>query len=639
MSEREKQTAWTIEDSLDLYKIPQWGKGLFSINEKGHLCTTPSKNISIDIYEVIKEIQNKKIPLPVVIRFHDILRSRVIELNETFNKVIKSYNYPGKYYGVYPVKVNPLREVIEEIVDVGARYNFGLEAGSKAELMAVLAYNTNPEGPTILNGYKDDDFIRLALLGQQIGRKIFIVVENISELERIIRLSQETGITPAIGLRVKMSKIGQGKWSDSTGDSAKFGLTIAEILKAMDILKNCHMQFSFQLLHFHIGSQISDIRSLKEAINEAGRIFARLIKEGAHLQYFDVGGGLGVDYDGSASARNSSINYTLEEYVGDIVFGIKQICEIEKVPCPHIISESGRALTAHHSCIISHPLVISDVHSQDVETKALEGEHVLVTNAREIFEDLTSDKLNESYNDINQIRDEAIYAFKLGVLGLKEKAMIDCLYWKVGKKICDLAEKQENVPDFVEEIKNKMISQYLCNFSVFQSAADVWAINQILPVIPIHRLKEYPSVNGVIYDITCDSDGQIRSYLGEEGPRKTVPLHFVENPETEEYFIGLFLTGAYQDVMGDMHNLFGRVNEIHVYHDDDDPTNFYIEEYVQGPSIGNVLSIMQYNPASLAAMVKKEVDKKIQKGLIRPRVGVELVDFFEESLKQYTYLK
>ncbi|GLX81128.1 biosynthetic arginine decarboxylase [Thalassotalea eurytherma] len=638
-----KNTEWTIENAENTYRIKRWGNGYFDIGESGDLMVIPRYNepeLKISLKEVIDEMQSTGIEFPAVIRFHDILRSQVELINKTFRSVIEETHYEGSYLGVFPVKVNQMREVIEEIVDVGKRFNYGLEAGSKPELAAALAYNTNNEALTILNGYKDEDYLRLALLGRKIGRKVVVVIEKFSELNMLISLSKELNVKPIIGLRIKMMVKGRGKWESSSGERAKFGLSIAEILNVIQLCEKEGMLDCIELLHFHIGSQLTDIRAIKEAVQEAATVYTQLVKRDVPLHYIDVGGGLAIDYDGSQSTNDSSCNYDLTQYVSDIVSGFKQHCDLESVPHPNIVSESGRAITAHHSCVITK--VIGEIHPKGIgstvfDTKKATGEHITVTNMRDIAQVLSTENYQEAFNDVQALKEQAIQAFKLGVLSLEEVAKTETLYWQTLEDIEQIISNHDFIPEELKEIPELLSSQYLANFSVFQSAADSWAIEQVLPVVPISRLNEKPTKLCSLVDITCDSDGKIDKFIGEGAVTNSVPLHKLN--ADEDYFIGLFLTGAYQDVMGDMHNLFGRLNEVHIFSYDDDPKDFYIEEVVKGSSMESVLSTMQYTPAILAQSVKKAIDKKIQQGQLKPREGVNLIDFYEDCLSDYTYLK
>ena len=620
------------------YNISHWSEGYFGVNDKGNLAAyTGSGNESIDLNDIIAEMQEQGVALPAVIRFHDILRSQVKNLNRAFIDAIDEYNYEGRYTGVFPIKVNQMREVVEEVVDVGSRYNYGLEAGSKPELIAVLAYNKNRNSLTVLNGYKDREYIRLALLGTIMGRNCCIVVENFSEVMAIIEVAKEMNVKPMIGIRAKLSAKSRGKWASSSGDRAKFGLTIPEIINTVKLLKKHKMEDCVKLFHFHVGSQISDIGIFKEAIREGARIFSKLCKMNLELEYFDVGGGLAVDYDGSRSKNDSSRNYQLSEYAADVVSALKDICDEEGVQHPNIVSESGRAITAHHSCVIADVLGTIQPYDDEFETKKKTGEHSIVSYIREAEKNITEENYQEMYNDALGYREDCINAFKLGILELDERAKVETIYWKIVHKVNALAKQEERIPEEFLNLEDKLAKHYLCNFSVFQSAADTWAVGQVLPVLPIQRLNEEPTVNCSIADITCDSDGKIASFISaRKGCGKTIKMHQLSG---DPYYIGLFLTGAYQDVMGDMHNLFGRLNEVHVFYDAGDDSKFYIEEIIHGSSSENVLSTMQYNPDYMAARVKKNIDKQVKAGKIAPRQGVRLNDFYEDCLKSYTYLK
>jgi len=632
---------WSIEDAERVYGVSSWGGGYFKVGQNGniHVAADPKNpNISIDFQAVVDEILEEGIQFPVVIRFHDILRSQVVSINETFNDVITEAGYKGQYRGVYPIKVNQMREVVEEIVDAGAPYHYGLEAGSKSELLAVLAMNTNAESLTILNGYKDDEFIRLALLGRKLGRKIVIVIEKFSELVMLIKVAKELNIEPIVGLRSKMTAKGQGKWQGSSGERAKFGLTIPEIINSARLLESEGMGHTLKLLHFHIGSQLTDIRSIKNAVNESARIYAELRKMGFELDYVDVGGGLGIDYDGSKSTNDSSRNYTLSEYVADVVYGMKEVCDLEGVPHPSLVTESGRAITAHHSCVVTEIVGEIKVDGATLDTTEVEGEHVLLKNMRELNDYLTTDhNLQEVFNDASQWKEQAVEAFKLRVVSLEELGKIETLYWKLMRRLQTLYREVEFVPEELQHLDFTLSSQYLCNFSIFQSAADMWAIDQLLPVVPISGMNVAPDKFCSLVDITCDSDGKIDQFVVDRNIQNVLPMRSLQ--ADEKCYLGLFLTGAYQDVMGDMHNLFGRLNEVHIFSYDDDPQDFYIEEMVPGSSVENVLDVMQYHPSTMAIDVKRLIDKEVANGQIPPREGVKWSDFYESCLKGYTYLK
>ena len=632
---------WSIEEAERVYGVSQWGGGYFQVGENGNVHVTPvpdDPSIRIDFKAVIEEIRQEGVQFPVVVRFHDILRSQVSSLNNAFRNIIKEADYNGVYQGVYPVKVNQMREVVEEIVEAGKPFNYGLEAGSKAELLTVLAMNTNEDSLTILNGYKDDEFMRLALLGRKLGRKVVVVVEKYSELLLLVKISKELKIDPIIGVRAKMTVKGRGKWESSGGERAKFGLTITEIIKTARYLEEQGMAHCLKLLHFHIGSQLTDIRAVKEAMTEGARIYADLHKMGFPLDYVDVGGGLGIDYDGSNSTNESSRNYSMQEYVADVVYGMKEMCDLEGVPHPNLVSESGRAITAHHSCVITEIVGEIKSNSAQIDTSEKEGEHFFLKNMRELSETFDSQtNMHEVYNDASQYKEQALDAFKLRVITLEELAKIETLYWDIMGRLQVWYRKEEYVPEELQELDYGLSSQYLWNFSVFQSAADTWAIDQLLPVVPLTRMNEKPSVNCSLVDITCDRDGKIDQFTIGREITDVLPMHPLR--KDEPYYVGLFLTGAYQDVMGDMHNLFGRLNEVHIFSYDDDPEDFYIEEVVKGSSVEDVLNIMQYNPRAMASDVKRLIDKQVSSGSLNPKEGVRWTDFYENCLSGYTYLK
>lgn len=630
---------WNIDQAEELYGVNRWGAGYFSIGDNGNIKIAPNHrlpDITIDMQDVIDDIKAEGIQFPAVIRFHDILRSQVEFINESFVQAIDDSEYKGKYCGVFPIKVNQMREVVEEIVDAGEPYNYGLEAGSKPELMAVLAYNDNPEALTVLNGYKDKDYLTLALLGRQLRRKMIIVIEKYSELEMLIPLAKELGVEPIIGLRSKMMVRSSGKWASSSGDRAKFGLSIAEILNVIERLRQEDMLHCAKLLHFHIGSQLSDIRKIKEAVTEGARLYAKLVQQGVPLEYLDIGGGLGIDYDGTSTTTDSSRNYSTEEYIADVVWGIKQICDLEQVPHPNIVSESGRAMTAHHSCVVTNIVGEIKPAGTQYDVSAADNEHIMVSNMRELYHSGDQYHPQERYNDAAGYKQNAYEAFKLGILSLPEMAKLDTMYWRI---LTDIHQSLDNDTKFIQELEDlddMLASQYLCNFSIFQSAADTWAIGQVLPIVPLARLNERPEVRCSIVDITCDSDGKLSKYIEGTEISHHIPMH--ELRKDQGYYVGLFLTGAYQDVMGDMHNLFGRLTEVHVYCHDDEPGDFYIEEVVPGTSAEKVLHTMQYNTESMAKTVKKQIDRQVRQGSLAPRAGVRWTNFYEKCLAGSTYL-
>ncbi|MBF0493106.1 MAG: biosynthetic arginine decarboxylase [Deltaproteobacteria bacterium] len=636
-----KTTPWTIAKAIQYYNIENWGLDFFSVNEAGHISIHPygKQGPRIDIMDVIEDIQEKKLGFPCVVRFQDILRARVVSLNEAFKKSIADHQYKGTYYGVYPIKVNQMREVVEEILDAGAPYHFGLEAGSKGELLPVLALNNDKEAITVCNGYKDEEFMRLALLGRKLGRKVIIVIEKLSELPMLLRVAEEMQVQPYIGLRAKLTAKGAGKWVSSGGDFAKFGLTTPEIIRALNFLKEAKKEECLKLFHFHVGSQITDINMVREAVSEGARIYAKLCKMGFKVEYFDMGGGMGVDYDGSRTTAASSMNYTLEEYVDDVVSTLQQICQDEQVAEPHIISESGRAITSHHSCIIMPVFGSIEIGNnsplppeKNEKTKEVEP----VKKLRRLLATLSSKNALSAYHQAVAKKEEALAMFKLGIMQLEDRAKVEDLFWEICRKIILLNKNEERVPEETADLYKKLADQILVNFSLFQTAPDHWAFDQLFPIVPLHRLSEEPSREATLVDITCDSDGKIDRFIDVLDVKETLSLHPLI--PGEPYFIGMFMLGAYQDIMGDMHNLFGRVNEVHVFCDDEDPEDFYLEEVIPGDTIQQVLTRLQYAPTDLAKIIKRELDQQVREGNIKPKEGVALIDFYEQVMNGYTYL-
>ena len=628
---------WSIEDSLKTYNIENWGLHYFGINAKGNLTVHPkqSSGPAIDMKVVIDDIVARGIKLPALVRFQDILRHRVVTLNEAFKKAIEENGYKGRYQGVYPIKVNQLREVVEEILDAGAAYQHGLEAGSKAELIASIAMNTNPDSLILCNGYKDYSVIKTALQGLKLGKKVIIIVEKLSELHQILKVAKEIGVRPLIGIRSKLQTRGSGKWESSGGDFAKFGLTTPEILQAIKILKDESMVDCVKLVHFHIGSQITDIRTIKDAAKEGSRVYCKLRKMGVDIEYMDVGGGLGVDYDGSRTSFNSSVNYSLQEYVSDIVYTIQEVCAAEEVPEPNIVSESGRAIVAHHSMLIMNVFGSIEVGATPYTLEESEDENDVVREMREVLANVSPKNLLESYHDALQRKEEAFSMFKLGFLDLEDKAKVENLFWKTCLSLARLTQGAKYVPEDLANMMKHLSDQYLCNFSVFQSAPDHWAIQHLFPIAPLHRLNEEPHRQATLVDITCDSDGKVDKFIDLKDVKDTLPLH---NLNGQPYYLGMFLMGAYQDIMGDVHNLFGRVNEVHVFEDAEEPGGYYIEETITGHTVGGILSTIQYNPAELAKMVKLTIDAQVKSGALKPREGVDLLNDYEQRLNEYTYI-
>ena len=630
---------WGPSDSLKLYNIESWGDQYFSINPAGNLTVHPRKGEGpgIDLTSVIEDVRSQNLKLPVLIRFQDIIRHRVVTLNEAFRKQISEYGYKGRYKGVYPVKVNQMREVVEEIVDAGRAYDYGLEAGSKAELAIISAANLSPDALMIVNGYKDYGVIKMALMGRKLGKNVIIVIEKLTELYQIIQIARELNVEPYVGIRCKLYSKGSGKWESSGGEFAKFGLTTPEMLHAIQVLRQEGMENCLKLLHFHIGSQITNIRTVKDSVKEATRIYAKLRKMGlSSLEYLDVGGGLGVDYDGSRTSFESSINYSLQEYVADVVYSIQEICQAEEVPEPNIVSESGRAMVAHHSVLVVNVFGNIEVGSTPISMEGTEDEDDVVKEMRYLLQSLSSKNLLEHYNDANTRKEDALQMFKLGFLSLEDKAKVEHLFWQICKVIYKNSRNLKYIPDDIEVLSKNLADQYLCNFSIFQSLPDHWAIQQLFPICPIHRLDEEPMKSATLVDITCDSDGKINKFIDLRDIKETLPLHHLK--ANEPYYVGVFLSGAYQDIMGDLHNLFGRVNEVHVFLDETEPGGYYIEEVIRGNNIASVLSWIQYSATDLAKRMKEQIDARVRDGGMKPREGVDLQNFYEAVLQGYTYV-
>ncbi len=628
---------WSVEDSLRLYSVENWGLQYFGVNPQGNLTVKPrqGQTPNIDMKQVVDDIVARGIKLPVLIRFQDILRNRVVSLNECFKKTIEEAGYKSRYLGVYPIKVNQLREVVEEILDAGSPYGTGLEAGSKAELHAAIAMNTNPNSLILCNGYKDEAILKLALLGRKIGKNVIVIVEKLTEAYQLVRLSKELGVRPALGIRTKLHTKGSGKWESSGGDNAKFGLTTPETLQVIELLREEGLLDCAKLVHFHIGSQITDIRTIKDAVKEGARVYAKLKRMGVGLEYLDVGGGLGVDYDGSRTSSNSSVNYSVQEYVSDIVYTIQEVCAAEEVPEPMIVSESGRALVAHHSALIINVFGNIEMGSTPIQLEQTDNENELVTQMRDVLTNVSSKNLTESYHDALQRWEESSSLFKLGFLDLVDRAKVENLFWKTCIQINKFMAGQKYIPEELVEMSKHLSDQYLCNFSLFQSAPDYWAIQQLFPIMPIHRLNEEPQRNSTLVDITCDSDGKVDRFIDLRDVKDTLPLHTLNGMP---YYLGMFLMGAYQDIMGDVHNLFGRVNEVHVFEDAHEPGGYYIEEVINGSTVGEILSTIQYNPLELEKQIKVAIDAQVKNGALKPREGVEILNVFEAGLKEYTYI-
>lgn len=639
----ESSKSWDLQAARNLYNIDRWGARYFDINEEGHVVAKPLQDggIAVDITDVIEEAKGRGLRFPVLIRFQDILRHRVEAINLAFRTSIAEYNYQGQYRGVFPIKVNQLREVVEEILDAGKPFNFGLEVGSKPELFAALALQPQLGSLMICNGYKDPQFIRMALMGIKLGKRVILVVEKLEELKQIIAVSRQVGAEPIIGVRSRLLAKGMGKWAESAGENAKFGLTTAELLAAAEILRAEKLEHCFKLLHFHIGSQVPDILTVKRAVQEAGRLYAKLHKMGFPIEFLDVGGGLGVDYDGSRSAFDSSTNYTLQEYTNDIVYYLADVCHAERVPHPDIVSESGRAVVAHHSVLIVEVFGAIQKTRPSHEFAFGENEHPLVKELLDIRRNLCKLNKLEAYHDALERKEDAQNMFTLGLLELQDKAKIESLYWEISQAVVESFKGQSYVPEEIRKLEDSLGDQYLCNFSVFQSLLDHWALDQLFPIMPVSRLNEPPTREATLVDITCDSDGQVNRFIDLRDVRDTLPLHPLltnGNGQVEPYHLGIFLVGAYQDIMGDLHNLFGRVNEVHVFLDPDEPAGYYIEEIIEGNTISQSLATVQYDENELKRQMKAQIDAAIKSDRLKPSEAMRLLDDYERGLREYTYL-
>jgi len=631
--------AWTTDDAKELYLIDRWGNGYFDVRGDGNITVAPlqERGKKISIHEVVAASLEQGLQTPLLIRFQDLLHHRVRALNEAFNSAIAENKFRGTYRGVFPIKVNQLREVVEEILEAGRPFHYGLEVGSKPEIFAGLSVHTDNDSLIVCNGYKDDGFIRIAMIGRKLGKKAILIAEKLSEVRAIVRIAKEMGVEPMIGLRVRLVTKGAGKWAESGGEHAKFGLSTAEILEAAQIMKDAGMSSAFKLLHFHIGSQVPDILIIKRAVREAARYYAKLRKMGQPIEYLDVGGGLAIDYDGSRSTFHSSMNYTLEEYARDVVYNITDVCDEEKVPHPNIVSESGRAIVAHHSVLVVEAFgSIEKTKLESVEAQA--SDHKLIKDLIYTQEHLTQRNLTETWHDLLQVKEEAQKMFELGLLNLDVKAKVETLFWQTAERMQKMAMTLEpdEVPDDIGDLKNQLADQHICNFSVFQSLLDHWALGALFPIVPIHRLAERPTTQSTLVDITCDSDGKVSKFIDLNDVRDTLPLHTID--PSSPYYLGVFLTGAYQDIMGDMHNLFGRVNEVHVFLDDDEECGYYLEETIAGNTIGEVLRLTQWHTHDLVAKLKAQVDVAIKQDKLRPTEGMRMLADYERGLKDQTYL-
>jgi arginine decarboxylase len=630
---------WSVKSSEKIYNIDNWGDGFFSINRKGHVCVHPSPNskYAIDLRTLVEDLIKRKIKPPILLRFMDVLQGRIAAINRAFKYAIEEYDYPAGYQTFFPIKVNQQRQVVEAITEFGKRYKIGLEVGSKPELVAAISFATGKDLQIICNGYKDNDFIETILYANKIGYDITIVVEKLFELEKIIALSEKIGIVPKLGIRVKLSSKGTGKWATSGGSDAKFGLKISELLAAIDLLKKHDLLDHVKLLHFHIGSQITKIDKIKNALIEGSRIYAEMRKMGVDLEYLDIGGGLGVDYDGSKSSYFSSVNYSIEEYANDVVYQVKNICTEAGVPCPNIISESGRAIVAHYSVLITNILNTNTQNALPDYGDVLEEAEKLSPTVRklhDIYKSLDRHSLREDYHDTLQLIQEAGSLFNLGYLNLHDRALAEWLCNKIFIRINSIVERMRPVPEELQNFQLNLRQTYFANFSLFQSVPDSWAIDQLFPIMPLQRLTQKPDVMATIADITCDSDGEVSSFVGEHGRTKFLPLHKVQNDE--DYYIGFFMIGAYQEILGDMHNLFGDTNAVHITFNK--KTNYKIDTVIKGDATWESLKYVQYKGPEILKQVRDSLEKSVASRKVSFEETSHFVELLDKMLLSYTYL-
>ena len=639
------QANWTTADAEELYRVKGWSDEFFSINERGHVTVHPvyGGNDSIDISDVIEELQREGIHFPVLIRFQDILRARVVQLNEAFKIAIEEAGFTSRYMGVYPIKVNQLHEVVEEVLEAGAPFGYGLESGSKTELIATLPHLISDDTPLLCNGYKDASMLRLILLGQRLGKNVIPIMEKFNEFERLMELADELKAPLRLGVRVRLSTSGVGKWADSGGDLSKFGVSLPELVTMADLLKQQDQANALELLHFHMGSQISDIQTLKRAIKEITQIYVQLRLRGIPVKYLDVGGGLGINYDAEIAGSGASINYTLQEYANAIVYSVKEVCDAQNVEHPVLISESGRAITAHHSVLIVEVLNSYAKEELPADFSSSADDHALIREMLETLEWVKETSLDrlptllEAYHDAVDKRIQAESLFSFGYLTLDQKAVIEQLYWSICRQINTKvhAGNPEWLPPELLALDDVLVDQYLCDFSVFQSIIDHWAIGQTFPIMPLQRLNEEPQKRAILVDLTCDSDGKVSNYVSSAKDKRFLELHALR-PD-EPYYLGFFLMGAYQDIMGDIHNLFGRVTEAHVYADQEESNGFYIEKIIPGTTVEEMLAMVQYFPSDLQKRMELIIRQKVNEGIFRPKAGVELLAQFKKAFKQSTY--
>lgn len=630
-------TNWSPEKSAEMYGINNWGNGYFRVNPQGRVQITPqgANGPSVDLYELTQDLLDRGIRVPITIRFPDIIRSRVELLHSCFQKAFTDHNYKGQYCGVYPIKVNQQRHLVQELVRFGKHAGLGLECGSKPELLVVLALANNPNAVIICNGFKDQEYIETAILSQKLGRNTIIVVDRREELNLIITAAKKFNARPKIGFRAKLNTQGAGKWVDSSGARSKFGLTAVEIVEGVELLRKEGMLECLELLHYHIGSQVPNISSIKSSLKEGARFYAELHKMGAGLKYIDVGGGLGVDYDGTGRS-DSSINYSEQEYANDVVSTLQSLCDEKNVPHPNIITECGRALVAHHSVLVFNVMGVNELHRDEPPRPAGKGDPNIMLDLQYIFEKVNKDNLNECFNDLLVAKQETLQLFTYGVLSLEQRAWCESMYFTIATKMLGIARATPDSEDILAQLAEELCDTYFCNFSVFQSAPDSWAVGQLFPVMPIHRLNEEPYHSATLADLTCDSDGKIEKFIDTETGsfRKTIQVHGLKN--NEPYYLAVFLTGAYQEILGDLHNLFGDTDAVHVSLSE---AGYTIDHYVPGDTVTEVLTYVQYNRSDMVDSVRQATEESIQRGTITKQEAKALVKHYEEGLSGYTYLE
>ncbi|MGM9863848.1 MAG: biosynthetic arginine decarboxylase [Lepagella sp.] len=627
---------WRIEDSAELYNVPGWGLDYFSINDKGHVQVTPTPGCApVDIREVLDELQLRDIAAPVLLRFPDILDSRIKKISNCFRHAAEEYGYKGTNHIVYPIKVNQMRQVVEEIVSHGSKYNVGLEAGSKPELHAVLAVNTHASSMIICNGYKDQEYVELALLAQKMGRKVFLVVEKLNELKLIAGVARQLNVSPNLGIRIKLSSAGSGKWEESGGDVSKFGLNSSELLEALDFLRKNDLVDCLKLIHFHIGSQITKIRRIKNALREATQFYVQLSQMGFRLDFVDIGGGLGVDYDGTRSSMGeNSMNYSIQEYANDSVSQLVDVCEKNNLPHPNIVTESGRSLTAHHSVLIINVLETTHLPIWNDNETIDENDHELTKELYDIWDKINPTRLFEDWHDAIQIREEALERFSLGLLNLTTRAKVEKLFWSVARDVAQMTRSLKHPPEELQKVNKMLPEKYFCNFSLFQSLPDAWAIDQLFPIMPVQRLDEKPTHACTIQDITCDSDGKINHFVSPQGISPSLPVHALK--AEDPYYIGVFLVGAYQEILGDLHNLFGDTNAVHITVD---KNGYDIDQVVDGETVADVLEYVQYSPKKMVRNLETWVTASMKRGQITAAEGRQFLNTYKSGLYGLTYLE